>query len=43
MLDSLVENFRMKLEDFHSQETNIFIFENLLSAEVNDAPGKLQL
>jgi hypothetical protein len=33
----------MKLEDFHSQETNICIFENLISAQVSDAPAKLQL
>jgi hypothetical protein len=43
MTDSLAEDFRMKLKDFHSKGTNIHTFEHSISAEVNEAPGKLKL
>jgi hypothetical protein len=43
MIDSLAENFKMRFSDFHSHATNISIFENPFSIEVNDTPEKLQV
>jgi hypothetical protein len=43
MIDSLAENFKMRFNGFCSHATNIHIFENLFSVEVNDAPEKLKL
>jgi hypothetical protein len=43
MIDFLSENFKMKLNGFHSHATNIGtgrIFEDPFSIEVNDAPEK---
>jgi hypothetical protein len=42
MTDSLAKNFKMRLKDFCSYATNIRIFENPFSAEVNNAAGILQ-
>jgi hypothetical protein len=43
MVDSSVENFKMRLNDFHIHATNICIFENPFSVEVSDTLEKMQL
>jgi hypothetical protein len=43
IIDSLVENFNMRFNDFRSHATNIRIIEKPFSVEVSDAPEGLQL
>jgi hypothetical protein len=42
MIDTLAENFKMRVGDFCSHATNICILENPFSLEISDASEKLQ-
>jgi hypothetical protein len=43
MVDSLAENFKMRLDVFRSRDRNIRDFENPFSVEISDVPNYLQL
>jgi hypothetical protein len=43
VIHSMAENFKLRVNDFHSHATNLCVFENPFFIEVSDTPEKLQL